>query len=270
MIFREMQFPTDISYGATGGPKWSTLVSESTGGAEYATQQWSQFRPEYDVSHSQNNPEKYARLLSFFNVMRAKKCAFRFKDWSDYTVAAGEGVFYALSGTTFQMYKRYSFPSEYFSGGTVTITGTGTSRTATVSGASPFYADDASAVIDDASFVMTAGGAQLQITAYTSATVVTVKTASTYVNESGVTYQKSRVYDHKITKPVVGTAVVTGGSGVSVNYTTGVVTVSSGTPTAFTAEFDQPCRFDIDHLNATISTYQTVDWQNIQIVGVKL
>src|SRR5690242_9257512 len=55
----------------------------------------------------------------------------------------------------------------------------------------------------------------------------------------------SSTHDRNIQKPV-SPIVVTGGSGASVNYATGVVTVSSGTPTAWSGAFDVPCRFDTE------------------------
>jgi len=73
--------------------------------------------------------------------------------------------------------------------GTVTTTGTGTSRTATVTGATPFVAGDASATNTVASYLQTPQGIY-QITAFTSSSVVTISTLSTYVNETGVTYNK--------------------------------------------------------------------------------
>ena len=72
---------------------------------------------------------------------------------------------------------------------TVTITGTGTSRTCTASGGTPFAVAniDASATNTVASFVQTPLGIY-QITARTSDTVVTITTPATYTNESGVAF----------------------------------------------------------------------------------
>lgn len=77
---------------------------------------------------------------------------------------------------------------QYF-GGTATITGTGTSRTCTLSGytGTPFVSGDANADLTLAGYVQTAGGT-FQITGYTSVGVVTISTPSGYVNESGVSY----------------------------------------------------------------------------------
>ena len=78
---------------------------------------------------------------------------------------------------------------EYYGGygGTVAITGSGTSRTATVTGTTPFVAGDANANVVLASYVQTPLGT-FQITAFTSDSVVTIATTSGYVNETGVTF----------------------------------------------------------------------------------
>ena len=81
----------------------------------------------------------------------------------------------------------YIYKAVPFVTGTVTITGSGTSRTATASAGTPFAtaAIDASATNTDASFLQTPQGLY-QITARTSDTVVTITTPSGYTNESAV------------------------------------------------------------------------------------
>lgn len=71
--------------------------------------------------------------------------------------------------------------------GTIAITGTGTSRTATVTGATPFVSGDANADITLATLIETPNGT-FWITAFTSTSVVTVTIPSGYANESGVAY----------------------------------------------------------------------------------
>ncbi len=78
-------------------------------------------------------------------------------------------------------------------------------------------------------------------------------------------------YDQIVQKPVVGTVVVTGGSGPTVDYTTGIVTVSSGTPTSWTGQFDVPCRFnaDLPDLGLEESTGALLLWQQLKIMEVR-
>lgn len=82
-----------------------------------------------------------------------------------------------------------------------------------------------------------------------------------------------------ITKPVSGTVNlyrngVLQSSGVSVNYTTGVVTFSTAPASghAITAdfEFDVPVRFDTDRLAATMDSYGTHSWVDIPLVEIRV
>ena len=83
------------------------------------------------------------------------------------------------------------------------------------------------------------------------------------------------VHNRKIQKPVVGKVTVTGGTGATVDSTTGIVTVASGTPTAWSGEFDVPVRFNTDVMRAIIvnknmSFGLITGWQQIELVEVRL
>ena len=73
--------------------------------------------------------------------------------------------------------------------GTITITGSGTSRTATASTGTIFVSGDANANQRLSAYLQTPGGT-FQITGFTSSTVVTIATLVGYVNETAVTYYK--------------------------------------------------------------------------------
>ncbi len=190
MSFFELQFPPDISYGATGGAGFQTDIIVVNSGFEQRNATWADSRCIFDVSHGVKTQTQLNELIAFFRVMKGRANGFRFKDWSDFSVATGQGIFTTLTATTFQMYRRY-----------------------TTSGNN---------------------------------------------------------HDRKITKPVNGTIVVTGGSGVSINYTTGVVTVTSGTPTEWTGEFDVPCRFDTDQMKVGLENYNIYSWGNIPVVEIRI
>ena len=101
----------------------------------------------------------------------------------DFTIWAGVDSI-ASSTTTIT---RQIYTATPFVVGTVTTTGTGSSRTATASSGTPFATAviDASATNTTASFLQTPQGLY-QITARTSDTVVTITTPSGYTNESAV------------------------------------------------------------------------------------
>lgn len=82
-------------------------------------------------------------------------------------------------------------------------------------------------------------------------------------------------YDRRIQKPVSGTVTVTGGTVSSIDYTTGIVTMTSGTPTAWAGEFDVPARFDTDQMRGEIidrngTSGFVIGWESIPIVEVRL
>jgi uncharacterized protein (TIGR02217 family) len=59
-------------------------------------------------------------------------------------------------------------------------------------------------------------------------------------------------FDRPIYKPIASTFASVGGVSATLDATTGIVTVSSGTPTAWAGQFDIPARFDIDQLPTQI------------------
>lgn len=108
MSFAEVQFPTDISYGATGGPMFLTDVVTTVSGQEQRNSKWSQSRAKYNVASGIKTEAQWEALIAFFRVRRGKAVGFRFKDWSDYkatnqAIGTGDG-----SSTYFQLVKIYS------------------------------------------------------------------------------------------------------------------------------------------------------------------
>lgn len=102
----------------------------------------------------------------------------------DFTIWAGVD---SIAGGSVTTITRQIYTATPFVVGTVTTTGTGSSRTATASSGTPFAtaAIDASATNTTASYLQTPQGLY-QITARTSDTVVTITTPSGYTNESAV------------------------------------------------------------------------------------
>jgi hypothetical protein len=102
----------------------------------------------------------------------------------DFTIWAGVD---SIAGGSVTTITRQIYTATPFVVGTVTTTGTGSSRTATASSGTPFATSviDASATNTVASYLQTPQGLY-QITARTSDTVVTITTPSGYTNESAV------------------------------------------------------------------------------------
>ena len=105
MSFVEVQFPTDISYGATGGPMFLTDVVTTVSGHEQRNSKWSQARARYNVASGVKTEAQWQSLIAFFRARRGKAVGFRFKDWSDYQ--AINQPLQSLGDDEYQMVKRY-------------------------------------------------------------------------------------------------------------------------------------------------------------------
>jgi len=60
------RFPTSISMGAVGGPRFSTTITTLSGGTEQRNINWKQARGEWDVSHGLKTEQQVDELLAFF------------------------------------------------------------------------------------------------------------------------------------------------------------------------------------------------------------
>jgi uncharacterized protein (TIGR02217 family) len=110
--FHEVQFPPDISYGASGGPGYSTTVVTTVSGHERRNANWAAARGRWNVAHGLKKREQVAALIAFFRARRGRAYGFRFRDWTDYQALAqligvGDGA-----SKSFQLIKRYASGGE--------------------------------------------------------------------------------------------------------------------------------------------------------------
>jgi uncharacterized protein (TIGR02217 family) len=110
--FHEVRFPPDISYGAVGGPGWSTSIVTTVSGYERRNANWSQARGRWNVAHGLKRREQVAELIAFFRARMGRAYGFRFKDGTDFqalaqTLGTGDGT-----TRTFQLVKRYASDGE--------------------------------------------------------------------------------------------------------------------------------------------------------------
>lgn len=107
MGFVEVQFPTDISYGSSGGPGYATDIVMAENGHEQRNVNWAQARARYNVAHGVKTKAQLDTLIAFFRARKGRAYGFRFKDWTDYSASnqllgTGDG-----SRKDFQLIKRY-------------------------------------------------------------------------------------------------------------------------------------------------------------------
>ena len=108
MNFIEIQFPSDISYGATGGPIYSTDVVTLFSGHEQRNSNWKNARGRYNIASGVKTEKQWQALIAFFRARKGKAIGFRFKDWSDYS-ATGQQIGIGDGSTTeFQLIRLYT------------------------------------------------------------------------------------------------------------------------------------------------------------------
>lgn len=107
MAFREVQFPTKISFGAIGGPGFNTDVVTVRSGHEKRNANWSEMRHAWEVSQALKTEPDFKAIRAFFLSVRGRHVGFRFKDWADYLATISEGVVEGIDTTHFQLQKQY-------------------------------------------------------------------------------------------------------------------------------------------------------------------
>lgn len=112
--FHEIRLPTDISFGSTGGPEFSTDIVSTQSGHEQRQVNWSAARASYNVAHGVRTQSQLDELISFFRARHGRAYGFRFKDWQDYSATAqiiGVGDDAEIS---FQLTKTYISGNEQY------------------------------------------------------------------------------------------------------------------------------------------------------------
>ncbi len=116
-VFHEIQFPTNISYGSSGGPKRKTEIVTLVSGHEERNTPWSQSRRTYTVNYGLKDLDDLHAVIEFFEARMGQLHGFRYKDFSDFKSCAplqqvsatdqplGTGD---AQATTFQLRKVYS------------------------------------------------------------------------------------------------------------------------------------------------------------------
>ncbi len=106
--FSEVRFPTDISYGMSGGPIFNTEIVENATGQEYRNIRSHYPRHRYNLASAIRTDHQLEELINFFKIMKGKAIAFRFKDWLDYRAINQEIARCDSVSSKFQLIKQYS------------------------------------------------------------------------------------------------------------------------------------------------------------------
>jgi uncharacterized protein (TIGR02217 family) len=114
MSFFEQQFDPRLSFGARGGPVWSTAVARVHSGRRSANRNWAAPLHRYNVAHAVKTNDDFEIVRAFFYVVSGAYDGFRFKDWSDYEATRSNSALAFVSGTEWQMQRAYTVGSRTY------------------------------------------------------------------------------------------------------------------------------------------------------------
>jgi uncharacterized protein (TIGR02217 family) len=96
MAFYEVRFPTDISYGSSGGPGFATTIIGLDGGSEQRVSRWSNARRTFNVAYGIKSYAQLQSVIKHYIAVKGAANGFRYKDWGEFTTAAdGQSAFAA-------------------------------------------------------------------------------------------------------------------------------------------------------------------------------
>jgi len=84
MAFHEIQFPIDISIGATGGPERRTEIVTLGSGREERNTRWAHSRRRYNAGYGVKTLDQIHLVIRFFEERRGRLHGFRWRDPIDH------------------------------------------------------------------------------------------------------------------------------------------------------------------------------------------
>lgn len=108
MAFFEERLSVKLSYGARGGPQFSTTVVKAKSGFRKANKDWVMPLHVYDVSQCIRSNADFEELRAFFYNVAGQGDGFRFKDWGDYQCDRTNSSLTLISGSNYQLNRIYA------------------------------------------------------------------------------------------------------------------------------------------------------------------
>lgn len=118
MSFIDVQFPTNISYGCAGGPRYSTSVISMRSGREKRNKGWTYPRYSWDAATGISGLDDLQDLIAFFHIVAGGAHTWPWKDFSNYksckiseTITSGDQEIGTGDGSTaaFQLIKTETY-----------------------------------------------------------------------------------------------------------------------------------------------------------------
>lgn len=84
MAFHEVRFPTNLSFGAIGGPERRTEIVTMASGYEERNTPWAHSLRRFDAGMGLRSLDDLSAVIAFFEARAGQLHGFRWKDWSDH------------------------------------------------------------------------------------------------------------------------------------------------------------------------------------------
>ena len=123
MTFHDVRYPTNLSFGSSGGPERRTEIVTLVNGFEERNSPWQDSRRHYDAGSGMRSLDDLAKLIAFFEARQGQLYAFRWKDWSDFKTSKPSVGVSAVDQpigigdsikTVFQLQKAYTSGSQTY------------------------------------------------------------------------------------------------------------------------------------------------------------
>lgn len=109
----DWRLPSRIAAGFKGGPEWQTRVTPLRNGREVRNREWLYPRYRYSANFGAFNAQDRQALIGAFMATGGKHLLFRFRDPTDFIVAAEPLLPVVGTSTPVQLSRRYSFGPSY-------------------------------------------------------------------------------------------------------------------------------------------------------------
>lgn len=284
MAFMESpRFPDDISNGVSFGPEFVTTIVTSQTGYESRNRVRSRGLGRGECAHAVKTPTQLSTLITFFRSVGGRWSGFRFKDWSDYTLAEASSTLTLVTATVnqYQLGKNYQSAVGFSElrtlkklvSGTVVLKDAGV--TVTAGGGAGQYSIDLNTGIFTLVASQTRSISAHVVGAAHKFTLASALSPNVSVGQkvavSGVTGTAASVLNG-----LVLTVSAVTGADVTVSVNTTGLTASGGTLSLYrqqvdltaSCEFDTPCRFDTDSMPTRIDSFEVYSWGQIPIVEI--
>ncbi len=265
----EVQFPTGIGEGATGGPVFQTIVMAAGNGLEQRIPMMTHGRYTWNAATGLKSPADMATITAFWLARQGRARGFRWKDWDDYQATAAP---LTITGKpTAQLSKRYASGIVNYDRVVYKPVANTLTMTRNASAYAAWTVDTTTGIVSWTAIISKA------ITAITKASSAVVTVGASHGFVVGDILYFTGIVGMTQLNGLTATVTATASTTVTINVdSTGFTTYgSAGTASKYpqptdvvlaTFQFDVPVRFDTDVMTMTNTSSQIRQWDNLPIV----